>query len=88
MLRHATAEEKYLLRDPVNEKKYGFKLTDAVHRAKRTGGKIFMGKTFYVTPKVPVEVKLLKNVVIAGGGQVSSSSSCFPQSRYDTFDRS
>lgn len=29
--------------------------------------------TFYVTPKVPVDVKLLKNVVMAGGGQVGSS---------------
>ena len=36
-------------------------------RAKKLGGKLFAGKTFYVTPKIPVDSKLLKNVVIDHG---------------------
>ncbi|KAI0935547.1 hypothetical protein AcV5_003952 [Taiwanofungus camphoratus] len=63
-------EEDYLLRDPENEQKYGFKLSEALQRAKASGGKLFAGKAFYVTPKVPTDAKLLKNVVTAGGGQV------------------
>ena len=35
------------------------------------GGKLLAGQTFYVTPKVAVDTKLLKNVVNACGGQVS-----------------
>lgn len=61
----------FILKDPESEKKYGFKLVDAMKRAKANRGKLFEGKTFYVTPKVPVEAKLLKNVVTAAGGQVS-----------------
>ena len=30
---------------------------------------------FYTTSKIPVDIKILKNVVTAGGGQVSPSSS-------------
>jgi hypothetical protein len=72
----ATAEEKYLLQDSKNEKKYAFKLSDALRRAKAVGGRLFDKTTFYVTPKVPVDVKLLKNVVNAGGGQVSVLFPC------------
>ena len=61
--------------DPDNEKRYGYKLVDALARAKKQGRKLFEGKTFYVTPKVPVDSKLLKNVVAANGGQVRSHSS-------------
>ena len=42
-----------------------------IRRAKANKGKLFDGLTFYVTPKTPFDVKLLKNVVAAGGGQVS-----------------
>jgi len=44
-----------------------------MRRAKDIGGRLFANQTFYVTPKVPVDPKLLKNVVISGGGQVSYS---------------
>ncbi|OBZ78467.1 hypothetical protein A0H81_01608 [Grifola frondosa] len=54
-------EADYVPADPENEKKFGFKLTDALHRAK-TNGEIFTGMTFYMTPKVPI-AKLLRNVV-------------------------
>ncbi|KAH9931350.1 uncharacterized protein B0H18DRAFT_991337 [Fomitopsis serialis] len=63
-------EDKFLLKDPANEDKFGFKLTDALARAKANGGKLFKGLTFYVTPHVPVDSKLLKNVVTACGGQL------------------
>ena len=43
----------------------------SLRRAKELGGKLLTGQTFYVTPKVPVDAKLLKNVVNACGGQVS-----------------
>ena len=42
----------------------------SLRRAKELGGKLLAGHTFYVTPKVPVDTKLLKNVVNACGGQV------------------
>lgn len=60
----------------MNEKKWGFKLTDALKRAKAKKGQLFSGITFYVTSKVPVDKKLLKNVVSAHGGQVSDV--CIP----------
>jgi hypothetical protein len=41
-----------------------------MRRAKDIGGRLFLNHTFYVTPKVPVDLRLLKNVVISGGGQV------------------
>ena len=68
-------EDDYLLQDPANETKFGFKLSEALERAKRNGGNLFGGMTFHVTPRVQVDTKLLKNVVNAGGGQVRSSSS-------------
>lgn len=67
-----TAEEDYILRDKINERKWDFRLVDAMARAKENGGKLFENMTFYVTSKVPVEPKLLKNVVAAQGGKVHS----------------
>jgi hypothetical protein len=64
------AEAEFALDDTENEKRYGYKLADALARAKTSGRKLFEGKAFYVTPKVPVDAKLLKAVVTAGGGQV------------------
>jgi hypothetical protein len=70
------ATDKYVLTDRVNEKKWGFKLTDALKRAKAKKGQLFAGITFYVTNKVSVDKKLLKKVVSAHGGQVSEV--CIP----------
>lgn len=61
-----------MLQDSKNEQKFKFKLSDALRRAKAVGGRLFDKHVFYVTPKVPIDVKLLKNVVNAGGGQVST----------------
>lgn len=60
----------YVIEDESTEDKYNFVLADALKRAKKNAGKLFGGITFYVTSKVPVETKLLKNVVSANGGQV------------------
>ncbi|KAI0682501.1 hypothetical protein BC835DRAFT_1399674 [Cytidiella melzeri] len=64
--------DTFMLRNPENEKKYGFKLADALKRARANKGKLLEGKTFYMTKNVPVEAKLMKNVVTAGGGQFST----------------
>ena len=64
-----------MLADPVNEKKWKFNLVDALTRAKENKGQLFAGKIFYVTNKVPLDKKLLKNVISAHGGQVSWSQS-------------
>ncbi|KAG6825628.1 hypothetical protein H0H92_003009 [Tricholoma furcatifolium] len=65
-------ERNYLLRDKVNEKKFDFVLADALERAKELRGTLFAKMTFYITPKVQVDIKLLKNVVTACGGQVNT----------------
>ncbi|KAI0744292.1 hypothetical protein C8Q80DRAFT_889499 [Daedaleopsis nitida] len=67
-------ETLYEIKDEETEKKYSFSLADALKRAKQNAGKLFAGVTFYVTPKVPVDTKLLKNVVSANGGQISTQS--------------
>ena len=63
-------EDDFLLSDPVNEKKFGVDLKRALERARSSSGKLFEGMTFYITAKVPVGAKLLKNVITAGGGKV------------------
>lgn len=66
-----------MLKDPANEGKFGFKLADALRRAKAhagAGAGLFAGHTFYVTPRVPVDSKLLKNVVAACGGALSTQT--------------
>lgn len=65
------APDKFLLSDRANEKKWDFKLTEAIERAKAKGGQIFKGVGFYVTQKVAIDKKLLRSVVEAHGGFVS-----------------
>ena len=72
------ATNNYVLADPANEKKWQFKLADALKRAKANKGHLFAGKVFYVTNKVPLDKKLLKNIVLAHGGQVSERAVLFP----------
>ena len=72
----APAESDYLLSDAAAEQKWEFKFADATARAKgpEGGSNLFKQMTFYVTPKVSVDAKLLKNVISAGGGQVQAST--------------
>ncbi|KDQ49612.1 hypothetical protein JAAARDRAFT_165491 [Jaapia argillacea MUCL 33604] len=67
-------EEDYPLLDRDTEEKYGFKIEDALARSKESGGGLFTGMTFYVTPKVPIDRKLLKNVVVANGGSLATQT--------------
>lgn len=76
-----------MLQDTQNEKKFNFKLSDALRRAKAGGGGVFDKQVFYVTPKVPVDIKLLKAVVVAGGGQVSVSLSVCHDLQFTTYSR-
>lgn len=77
-----------MLKDEVGEKKYNFKLAQALRRAESNNGKLLKGKTFYVTPKVAIDKKLLKNVVNACGGRVATQTpsariiSSDPDTRY------
>ncbi|KAI0328357.1 hypothetical protein GY45DRAFT_1326498 [Cubamyces sp. BRFM 1775] len=73
-VRKLLPEDEFMIKDAETEKKYGFVLGDALKRAKKNAQKLFAGKTFYVTPKVPVDSKLLKNVVTANGGQLSTQT--------------
>ncbi|TFK70491.1 hypothetical protein BDN72DRAFT_958770 [Pluteus cervinus] len=67
-------EDKYQLHDKDNEEKYGVKLTDALERSRKLSGKLLAGKTFYFTPKIHIDAKLLRNVVTACGGQSVGST--------------
>lgn len=73
---HSLAEAEYLLSDAAAERKWEFKFSDALARAKGPSGgpNLFKSMTFYVTPKITVDAKLLKNVVSAGGGQVQTAT--------------
>ena len=71
-----SAENDYLLSDVAAEQKWAFKFAEAMARAKgpKGGSSLFKQMTFYVTPKIGVDTKLLRNVVSAGGGQVQTST--------------
>lgn len=64
------AEEDFPLKDSVGERKYNVDLARALRLSKKNQGKLLQGHTFYVTPRVSIDTKLLKNVVGACGGQV------------------
>ena len=68
-----SAEKDYSLEDRETEAKYSFKMTKTLERAKKNKGKLLEGKTFYLTQKVDVDKKLMKNVVAAHGGTVRVS---------------
>ncbi|PFH45698.1 hypothetical protein AMATHDRAFT_71207 [Amanita thiersii Skay4041] len=65
-------EKDYLLYDKAGESKFSFRLKEAIERASKS--KLFANKMFYITPKVPAGLGLLKNVITACGGQVSTTS--------------
>lgn len=77
------AADKYVLTDSVSEMKWKFKLADSLKRAKANKGQLFAGKVFYVTNNVPLDKKLLRNVILAHGGQVSRRGSCAQKWRTD-----
>jgi hypothetical protein len=70
------AEKDFLISDPEPERKWKFKLSISLERAKREdcGENLLKGMVFYITPKVDIDLKLLKVVVASAGGQVSCLS--------------
>ncbi|EMD41213.1 hypothetical protein CERSUDRAFT_89793 [Gelatoporia subvermispora B] len=63
-------EEDFALTDRESEKKFGVTIEDVLERARANKGKLFTGMTFYITPKVPAKLSMLKNVIATFGGQV------------------
>jgi diaminopimelate decarboxylase len=72
-----TAEADYLLVDEEGEKKFGFKLADALRRARHAEKKLLDGHTFYITSKVD-NIDLLTKVIKSAGGKVCCYNMCFP----------
>ncbi|KAG1837309.1 hypothetical protein DFJ58DRAFT_816048 [Suillus subalutaceus] len=68
-------ETDFLISDLESERKWNFKLSTSLERAKRedAGDSLLKGMTFYVTPKVEIDLKLLKAVIASAGGQVQTS---------------
>ncbi|KAG1886464.1 hypothetical protein F4604DRAFT_2043514 [Suillus subluteus] len=68
-------ETAFLISDPESEWKWTFKLSTSLERAKRedAGDSLLKGMSFYVTPKVEIDLKLLKAVIASAGGQVQTS---------------
>lgn len=62
--------KNYLLQDPAGEKRWGFKLADALQRVGASERKIFHGYTFYVTKSVQLEYEVIQRVVDSAGGKV------------------
>ncbi|KAJ8584970.1 BRCT domain-containing protein, partial [Rhizopogon salebrosus TDB-379] len=68
-------EKDFLISDPEPERKWKFELSISLERAKREdcGENLLKGMVFYITPKVDIDLKLLKVVVASAGGQVQMS---------------
>ncbi|KAI6121288.1 hypothetical protein F5141DRAFT_999256, partial [Pisolithus sp. B1] len=69
-------EHDYLLSDVAAERKWNFKFSEALQRSKQKdrGSQLFRQLTFYLTPRVPIDSKLLKAVVSSAGGQVQNTT--------------
>ncbi|KAF8587520.1 hypothetical protein K439DRAFT_819153 [Ramaria rubella] len=66
------AEDDYMLRDPDMERKFKFKLVDALARArelKKKKEKVLQGHFFFYTPSIQVQPDMLKNVLKAHGAE-------------------
>ncbi|KIJ28898.1 hypothetical protein M422DRAFT_269778 [Sphaerobolus stellatus SS14] len=71
------AEREYYLNDPTAEKKHGFKLSEALARAKvlkQKKKRLLENHFFYFTPKVPTDHELLQNVIDALGAKCKMTS--------------
>ena len=60
-------EEGYMISNPEMEVKFGFNLAGTLARKNRD--KLFVGKTFYLTPNVKPGIKVLTNMVELSGGR-------------------
>ncbi|KAF8987641.1 hypothetical protein BDQ17DRAFT_1435488 [Cyathus striatus] len=64
-------EHDYPLKDKEGEKRFKINLEEVLRRSQSNPSALLRGKTFYVTPKVGIDHKLLKNVITACGGQLN-----------------
>lgn len=68
------AEKNFRLKDREAEAKYSFKMKKTIKRARKIGGRLLEGTTFYMTQRVDVDTSFMKSIVAAHGGTV-----CFLQ---------
>ncbi|KAF7297862.1 hypothetical protein HMN09_01007000 [Mycena chlorophos] len=61
--------ENYFIRDEEGEERYNFVLKQALERAKTLKGTLFKDHTFYMTPGSFKNLDLIRNVILANGGQ-------------------
>ncbi|KAJ7072842.1 hypothetical protein C8F01DRAFT_1105429 [Mycena amicta] len=61
--------DDYLIQDEAGEERYKFNLEEALVRAKLLKGTLFKQHTFYMTPKSFHNLDLIRNVILANGGQ-------------------
>jgi mediator of DNA damage checkpoint protein 1 len=64
-----TAEDNYSVQDPENEKRYHFKLREALARARKR--KLLEGITVHITPECGIDFNALRNVAMSAGAKVS-----------------
>ncbi|KAL1658835.1 hypothetical protein GGF50DRAFT_66503 [Schizophyllum commune] len=74
-------ESDFPVVDKEGEKKQRIKLTEVVERARALKGKLFAGHTFFITHKTTMDRDLLRSIITANGGQVSSASTNAPTVR-------
>ncbi|KAG8940759.1 hypothetical protein FRC03_005125, partial [Tulasnella sp. 419] len=60
-------ETDFQLQDPAGEKKYNFKLSESLARARLR--RIFKSHIFYVTPNVQTDKNILRDIVACNGGE-------------------
>lgn len=61
-----------MLNDPAGEARWGFKLADALRRAKNAERKILTGYTLYITKSVMPKFDVLQRVTESAGGKVKN----------------
>lgn len=64
------SEEGYLLEDPEVERKFNFNMSSTLSRSNRD--KLFMGKTFYMTPNVRPNLQVMKSIIKFSGGRLDN----------------
>ena len=64
------SEEGYLLEDPEVERKFNFNMFSTLSRSNRD--KLFMGKTFYMTPNVRPNLQVMKSIIKFSGGRLDN----------------
>ncbi|KAI5824017.1 hypothetical protein K523DRAFT_420809 [Schizophyllum commune Tattone D] len=67
-------ESDFPVVDKEGEKKQRIKLTEVVERARALKGKLFAGHTFFITHKTTMDRDLLRSIITANGGQLSSTN--------------